>query len=93
MKIPVLPFTFALALSASVTYAQPTAQQDGPCMKIMEACKNAGFGRANPGGTRTSLSKDCMQPLLNGQPVTGITLNPADIAACKAKKSELKAGK
>lgn len=80
-------------LGTASAYAQETAQQDGPCMKIMEACKNAGFGRPNPGGTRTSLSKDCMQPLLDGQSVTGVTLNASDIAACKAKKSALKSGK
>lgn len=86
---------FALAIifgTLSLQAQAPAEHQDGPCMKIMEACKNAGFGRA-AAGEKKSLSKDCMQPLLNGQSVAGISLNASDIAACKAKKFELKAGK
>lgn len=84
-----MALTLLLVLSASYAGAAEEANEhrDGPCIKIMEACKSAGFGK---GGASKSLSKDCMQPILSGQKVTGINLDANDIAACKAKKSELK---
>lgn len=71
---------------------EATEHQDGPCMKIMEACKSAGYNK--PLGTeKRSLSKNCIQPLLNGQKVEGVTVNQSDLDACKAKKAEVKSKK
>lgn len=71
----------------------PAEHREGPCIKIMEACKAAGFKGTSAGGVKKSLSKDCMQPLLSGQQVAGVHLDAADIAACKAKKAQLKVKK
>ncbi|MEQ1724220.1 MAG: hypothetical protein ABL930_13700 [Pseudobdellovibrio sp.] len=65
--------------------------QDGPCMKLMEACKSAGFSKSL--NEKKSLSKSCLQPLLKGEKVEGVTVNSSDIEACKAKKAEVKSKK
>jgi hypothetical protein len=65
--------------------------QDGPCMKLLEACKIAGFSKSL--NEKKSLSKSCLQPLLKGEKVEGVTVNSSDIEACKAKKAEVKSKK
>lgn len=69
-----------------------SARAEGPCKKLREACKAAGFTK---GGHKTGkgLHKDCMKPLLAGQTVAGVTLEAADVSACQAKKEKRKAEK
>jgi hypothetical protein len=76
---------FTLSAMQMVHADEANEHRDGPCIKVMEACKAAGFGK---GGK--SLSRDCMQPLMNNQKIAGVTADPKDLAECKAKKSEIK---
>ena len=71
---------------------EATEHQDGPCIKIMEACKTAGYNKPS-GAEKKSLSKNCIQPLLSGHKVDGVTINQSDLDACKAKKAEVKSKK
>ena len=84
---------FGLALLAVIS--QPIAAQPAdaassdkhPCETLKKSCESAGFIK---GGhkTKKGLYKDCMQPLMAGQAVEGVTA-PADaVAACKAKKAD-----
>ncbi|MEK6629009.1 MAG: hypothetical protein AABY53_10315, partial [Bdellovibrionota bacterium] len=70
----------------------PTTHSDGPCMKIMVACKNAGYNKSLL-IEKKSLSKDCMQLILNGQKVEDVNIDPKDVEACKIKKAEVKSKK
>lgn len=82
---------FAVLFVSPQLKAEDAAEHhDGPCIKIMEACKNAGFGAKASAADKKSLSKSCIQPLLAGQKVAGVTVDASDISACKAKKAELK---
>lgn len=72
--------------------AESTEQRDSPCIKIMDACKSAGYNKSSS-TDKKSLSKNCIQPLLNGQKVEGVNVNQSDIEACKIKKTEIKSKK
>lgn len=72
--------------------AEPTEQRDSPCIKIMDACKSAGYNKSSS-TDKKSLSKNCIQPLLNGQRVEGVNVDQSYLEACKLKKNEIKAKK
>jgi hypothetical protein len=55
----------------------------------MDACKAAGFNKSNL-KDKKSLSKDCMQPLLNDEKVANVKIDDSIVKACKEKKAELK---
>ncbi len=91
MKYILLPaILFILMQNSSAQEA--TEHHDGPCIKIMDACKTAGYNKSSP-SEKKSLSKNCLQPLLSGQKVEGVTVNQNDLEACKAKKAEVKSKK
>lgn len=56
-------------------------KEEGPCKKLMDACKAADFAK---GGK--SLFKDCMQPILAGKSVEKVSVGADIVAACKAIK-------
>jgi hypothetical protein len=75
-------FAFATTVSAGIFSSGQTSRL--PCLTIEKACKAAGFvssGAKNGKG----LFIHCMQPILAGQKVTGVTVDPADVKACKQK--------
>lgn len=78
--------SFVIQYTFAIEAAEPT---EGACIKIMEACKAAGYNKSLL-TEKKSLSKNCLQPLLDGQKVEGVTLDSKDIEACKAKKLEVK---
>lgn len=65
----------------------PTGEVDiTPCKNIATACTTAGFVRK---GTPGKLFwKDCMKPVLLGQNVNGVTIDPNDVTACKQVKMD-----
>lgn len=65
---------------------------NGPCAKLVEACKNAGYNQSILSDNK-SLSKNCLKPLLNNQKVEGVSVDSKDLEACKTKKNELKSFK
>lgn len=81
--------TTLVILASQFSSAAEPEQRDSPCIKIMDACKIAGYNKTSI-ADKKSLSKDCIQPLLNGQKVEGVSVNQSDVDACKAKKNELK---
>ncbi len=68
------------------------SNSNGPCAKLVEACKNAGFNQSILSDNK-SLSKNCLKPLLNNQKVEGVSVDSKDLEACKTKKNELKSFK
>lgn len=92
MKLFLLTFATTVILTQSLLAEEPTTHSDGPCMKIMVACKNAGYNKSLL-IEKKSLSKDCMQLILNGQKVEDVNIDPKDVEACKIKKAEVKSKK
>lgn len=58
-----------------------------PCKDIKAACESAGFIK-NGHKDKKGLYVDCLQPIMNGQSVPGVTVSTDAVAACKAKKAE-----
>lgn len=88
---------YILCISANLIFLELRAQNtppsdhaDGPCIKVMDACKAAGYGAKDAPPAKKSLSKNCIQPLMDGARPADVAASEADIAACKAKKSQLK---
>lgn len=87
---------FALAvaalLSAPVAFAAEDAAnmpESKSCATIAQACKHAGFARtATP---HTKFWHSCMKPVIMGQPVHGVKIDPNTAQACRTDKiDELK---
>jgi len=96
-------FVFALATSLLINplFADPTSltgdasntppaatKPNGPCRSIVAACN---FSKGDTQGK--GLWKDCLNPILNGGMVQGVTVDPASIPACKAKVATRRAAK
>ena len=71
---------------SGLTFAQITPKKK-PCKSIMEACKSAGFVKHGHKENK-GIKKDCMQPLLDGGQVPGVTVAAEDIEACKVLQAK-----
>jgi len=69
---------------AGSAFAEP-AQAPHPCRKIEDACKAAGFEQGKF-KEKKGLFVDCLKPIMHGQTVPGVSITPADIQACQAKR-------
>lgn len=63
----------------SMSKADPSSKEM-PCRKIAEACR-----AAKKGANRREIWKNCMDPIVHGQTVAGVNVNPADVNACHEK--------
>ena len=86
MKKALLLIGLSLALGFAVHASDDTELRDGPCMKILDACKNYIKNQK----TKKSLHRDCRIPLLNDEKIEGVNVSEEDLKACKSKKAELK---
>lgn len=88
MKQNILTALVLSVLLSSVAFAEDEAKtkEEGPCKKVMDACKSADFAKGDH-KMKKGLFKDCMQPVLAGQSVAGVTVEADVVAACKAIKS------
>jgi hypothetical protein len=75
MKAMIQVLVLSLALVSIGTTANA---KGGGCHKIEKACKKAGHKK----------HADCLDKILAGTPVDGVTADQADIEACKAKKAK-----
>ncbi len=81
------------ALAEEAPPAEPapdteTAPEEGACKKLADACKAAGYQAGQHKATGKGLHVDCMKKLLAGQTVEGVTVDAADVAACKVQKPQ-----
>lgn len=86
MKKALFLVGLSLALGLSAQASDDTELRDGPCMKILDACK--AYIKANP--NKKSVHRHCMLLLLNDEKVEGVSITAEDLKACKSKKAELK---
>jgi hypothetical protein len=80
-----------IVLGSGSSFAQSTgtapAGKTHPCQQVKSACESAGFVKGDH-KDKKGLYKDCMQPLMAGQSVAGVSVGADVISACKAKKAE-----
>lgn len=86
MKKALLLIGLSLALGFSANAADDSELRDGPCVKMIDACKS--YIKNN--SAKKSFYRDCMTPLLNDEKVEGVSISAEDLKACKSKKAELK---
>ncbi len=60
------------------------AAEGKPCATIAKACLDAGFVRMATQGKQ--FWHDCMKPLILGQTVSGVTVDPSVVQTCRANK-------
>ena len=90
IKINLSAFSLLAGLSSlSLGNTSTTEAVNHPCRKIESACTAAGFIKRHHKEGK-GLWKDCMEPLMNGKTVTGVTVDPSDIQACQAKRAARK---
>ena len=86
-------FTTVVALSLSSVALQARAAEPNeanhPCKSIIAACKAAGFVKGEY-KEHKGLWKDCVDPIVGGQTVTGVNVPADEVTACKAKMAEHK---
>ncbi len=85
MRHTLLALGLALSLGGSAFAEEAVPPPAGPCRTIATACKAAGFQRH---AKDKNLRRDCMKPILTGQTVAGVSVQPADVQACQAKIQE-----
>ncbi|QDK37767.1 hypothetical protein [Bdellovibrio sp. NC01] len=77
-----------IVLGSVSAFAQG-GEKNHPCQEIKKACESAGFVKGEH-KEKKGLYKDCVQPVLAGQSVAGVTVGSDVVAACNAKKAEKK---
>ena len=82
----------ALALAIALLASPSARAEDKPCLKIKEACEQAGFkfGSASQG---TGLLVDCIRPIMDNAPSPSSSkplpdLDADIVKACKAKNPD-----
>ncbi len=75
----------AVAFGVSVVFAAGTPApkgKDQPCLRIEQICKDAGFVK---GGAKEGIGLivNCVQPILAGKSILGVTVDAATIQACR----------
>jgi hypothetical protein len=70
------------------TETTPTSARTGPCKQILQACNAAGYYL---GGHKKGPNKgeylDCMDPILKGGSVPGVSVTPDEVSACNAHRA------
>jgi len=74
-----------LALGSTVASAEEASH---PCKEIKSACESAGFVKGGHKDKGKGLWKDCIEKLMAGESVAGVSVTPDKVAACKAKKEK-----
>ena len=85
MKVSFLAFLL-LSLASSSGFAEVDSKH--PCKTLKAACEAAGYVKGGHKNNNKGLWKDCMQPLVEGKSVAGVSADAAVVAACKEKKAD-----
>ena len=85
-------FVTGIALADTPPAPGGNAQRPvGPCRQIVQACRAAGFvrGQAKEG---KGLFKNCVEPILAGQSVQGVSVDASVVQACQQRRQRRKGG-
>lgn len=92
MKSLIVGMFIAFSISAGLAFAadsgSPGAQGKHPCQAVRAACEAAGFTQGGHKSGGKGLYVDCMQKLLKGEAVPGVSVDSATLQACQSKKEK-----
>jgi hypothetical protein len=82
-------FVLAALLTTQYAFADdtmppPDDAKDKPCLIIAKACSEAGFVRER--SETKGIWRNCMEPVLLGQTVAGVKVDPAAVKTCRSHK-------
>jgi hypothetical protein len=92
MRTRLAALAFGLSGLAGVALVDPATAVSGDgtaCRKIEDACKAAGFVKGEHAQGK-GLGQDCAKPIMNGQTVSGVTVDAATVKDCKAERAAAK---
>ncbi len=89
-RLAALAFGLSGLVGVAVVDLATAASGDATaCRKIEDACKAAGFVKGeHTQGKR--LGHDCVKPIINGQTVSGVTVDAVTVKDCRAEKAAAK---
>jgi hypothetical protein len=91
LSCAILGLSSAMAVTTEGADTTSNTPITGMSMKTSHPCKN--IGTACKAGmkdkTSAELYANCVKPILAGQPVVGVSVDPADVQACKARMDEM----
>lgn len=79
---------FTAFVGAAALAKDPQPAKEGPCKKLIDACKTAGFSKSDK-KDKKGLFKNCIRPVMRGENVADVKVNSADVDACRAKKRSM----
>lgn len=82
-KIRIL-LMLAATLSIQASFADDMSPRSRDCATIAKACVGAGYVRAE--NANKKFWQDCMNPILLGKVVEGVTIDPGVVKACRDDK-------
>ena len=83
----------ASSLVAFSAGADTTTPKSKPCQEIKTACEAGGFVKGAHKKDGKGLYKDCIQKIMAGESVAGVSLTADQVSACKARKAKHAAAK
>jgi hypothetical protein len=84
----VIALAGSMSIADMTTAPAPGGRKMGPCKQIIAACESAGFEKGMHKKDGKGLFKDCLDPILAGQTVAGVTVDPSLVPACQAAKAK-----
>jgi len=83
----VITLTGRLCWAETAETATPKFAKEGPCKEILQACQAAGYYK---GGYKVGKGEyvNCMDPILKGGSVAGVSVTPDKVSACNANRAK-----
>ncbi len=84
-RISVFMACTLVGLGINLPVQADNTMKDSPghraCLNIASACEDAGYRMKQETGK--NIWKDCLKPIIAGQTISGVTVDPQDIQICK----------
>lgn len=78
-------FLFLLAVIFLFTAEPNTAHASHPCREIAKQCRKEGYSIGGVNSSGQGLVKDCMEKIVAGQTLPGISVNFKTLGECKVR--------
>jgi hypothetical protein len=80
--------SLAVLASSLFAFAAHAEEKTHPCKRIRAACEAGGYVKGMHKKNGKGLFKDCMQKIMAGESVEGVSVPAEEVAACKARKDK-----
>jgi len=88
MAVSLMALAGSIALADTATTPPAPMKGNGPCKQIIQACQQAGFEKGEHKTDGKGVYKDCLTPILAGQTVAGVTIDPSVVTSCQEMRAK-----